>query len=298
MPDRDAAGTCAAIAHVVRGGGKVDRAAIARPGAGLDDQTGGLHAGGQGIMSLTITAIDLSTLAAPGTNFNTGNITTAVGDVLLFFVAASNDGASGAASGIQRVLQTTDNSTTTGELISTNYDPGSAEAGTTLYVWRLDIVVAKTATNAQIVFSNITNQAACVIYKIQASAGTVAVRSTGAGATGNSAAPTITATSVGNGDTIFGAISIETDDVVTADSDTSNGSWSTQQTICHDTGADAVTETIAVQYKTVTATANQTYNPTLGTARDYAINYLVIYESAPASSFIFNPFPFQYLLVR
>jgi hypothetical protein len=91
------------------------------------------------------------------------------------------------------------------------------------------------------------------------------------------------AVSVTNGHTIFGATAIESLDTITADSDTTNGSWSTQYTEVASTGTQATSARIGTQFKTVTATDDQTYNTTTGSSRDYAINYMIVYPDTAQS---------------
>ena len=202
--------------------------------------------------------------------------TGAVGDVLYMFISASNDGTNGAASGITGILWGTN---TGASVVETNYDPGAAGAGITLYIWKVVVTVAvAVSTQPAITFSANTSQKSLSCYKVTPGAGeTVTDRAQGAGATGNSAAPTIAAASVASGDTIMGGLAAETDDVITGDSDSSNGSWSSAQQATADGGADAACAKISIQYKTTTGTGDQTYNPTINAARDYAINWITIY---------------------
>lgn len=73
--------------------------------------------------------------------------------------------------------------------------------------------------------------------------------------------PTAT-TSVGTGDLVIGTVGYEQTTAVTGDSDTTNGSWSTavKSTTA---GTTAAAISVANQYKIVTATGSQTFNPTV-----------------------------------
>lgn len=80
-------------------------------------------------------------------------------------------------------------------------------------------------------------------------------------------APTITSGTIDKNDVIVGAGFAENDDIWTADSDTSNGSWSTAQ---HSAGGGGTTSSVTVitQTKVATAYATQIYNPTLSSSSD------------------------------
>ena len=88
----------------------------------------------------------------------------------------------------------------------------------------------------------------------------------GKSTTTTTAAPTVTPTNVftGNGDLWVAMGGAQSEDTWVGDADTSNGSWSTQQHAGFGTGAAGMS--ITSQGKVVTATANQTYNPTLTSA--------------------------------
>lgn len=93
-------------------------------------------------------------------------------------------------------------------------------------------------------------------------------------AVGTSTGGTPTATTIGTtqpaaGNLVIGLLGSETDANATRDSDTTNGSWSTLS-FTRTTGGNAATNvTVGMQYKIVTATGNQTYNPT--SANDSAV---------------------------
>lgn len=230
------------------------------------------------------------TIAQAGSSFSTGstgtlfvsNVEAVIGDMLVVVVAADNNGTNGASS-LSSVTDSEGNIYTQRTVVL--QDPGAAAAGATLGIYTAAITTELSFATVTINFSPNTALKAAVIYRVSPSAGTVEYRTAGAGSNGLTASPTITATSVASGDTIIGGLAAETDDGITADSDTSNGNWSTQYSALADAGADAATMVVAAQYKTTTATANQTYNPTVtgGVARDTAINYILIYEQSTAT---------------
>jgi hypothetical protein len=215
----------------------------------------------------------------------TGN-TASVGDWLLVVVAADNAGTDGAscittcadAGGVNVY-------TKRGEITQ---DPGAANAGATLAFFTCPVTSAISASTITINFSPNPTRKLAHVYRIQPGANeVVTLRSTGAGAAGNGTSASITATSVTSGDTIFGAMSAETDDAITTDSDTTNGNWSTAQTDLQDDGTDANTLRIHSQWKTVNATGDQTYNLGIAAAQDWAINWIRIYP-VPTNTLLAN----------
>jgi len=206
-----------------------------------------------------------------------GSNTGSVGDILVVLIAADNAGTLGATS-IASVTDGSNTYTLRGSL--TNNDPGAAEAGVTLGIYTSVLTVALSNANITVNFSpNTTRKCAQVYRGVPGAADIPKFFAAGAGATGTSNATTITNSSVANGYTIFGAAAVETDDAITADSDTTNGSWSTIRTTLQDDGADANTMTLSSQWKTVSATAAQTFNLGIAGAQDWATNWITIYPS-------------------
>jgi len=234
-------------------------------------------------MALTIAQAGSQTSTASGSTLTVSSVEAVVGDMLVVVIAADNAGTNGASS-ISSVSDSEGNTYSQRTVVLR--DPGAASEGATLGIFTAAITADLSFATVTVNFSPNTANKAAVIYRVTpASGSTVEYRSAGAGSAASTASPTITATSVASGDTIIGGLAAETDDGITADSDTSNGNWSTQYSALADNGADAATMVVAAQYKTTTATANQTYNPTVtgGVARDTAINYILIYEQSTAT---------------
>lgn len=100
---------------------------------------------------------------------------------------------------------------------------------------------------------------------------------TGGTTSGASTSGTITSGTISLGNVIIGATGIEQDDAVTADSDTTNGSWANTQTALDNVGgANASSIRISTQSKIVTAAATQTYNTSWATSTDYAMAWIEI----------------------
>jgi hypothetical protein len=93
---------------------------------------------------------------------------------------------------------------------------------------------------------------------------------------GTAANPTHTTGSITSGDIVIAALGIEASAAITADTDTSNGTWSSAQAATG--GATTSAQQIHTQYKVVTGTATQTYNVTIG-ANDWALSCVVLTET-------------------
>jgi len=128
-----------------------------------------------------------------------------------------------------------------------------------------------------------TPEKAVQVYKVVPGASEVVsfIACDGTGSTGAVSPYTAPTVSVASGDMIWGAAALETDDAVTGDGDTTNGSWSAIITRLADNGADASAMSCSSQYKTVTATGNQSWECTTATGRDSARTYLVLRSAVP-----------------
>lgn len=238
--------------------------------------------------ALTISQQNTNKGNTSGPALTFGSNTGAVGDMLLVIVAADNNGTGGISS-VSSVTDAVGNTYNLEAEIVNN--PSGAATGCTLSFFTSVLTSALTAQNITVNFSPNTALKTAQVYRIQPAAGEVPlVRAVGAGATGTSTTPSITNASVENGDTIFGGLAAETDDAITGDADTSNGSWSTQWDNTWSGASDALSISVASQYKTVTAAAAQTFNPTIAGAQDWAVNWIVVYSGIPATSGMFEVF--------
>lgn len=232
-------------------------------------------------MALTISQAGNGVVTSSAASVATGNtITAAAGDWLVAFVAASNDGNVGA-SAIGTLSDSSSNPGWTNRA-TINYDPGAAGAGATLRVATCAVTVALSSGSVSCSMSPNITEGAIQVYKVVPGAAQVVTfrACDTTGSTGNATSYTAAQVSVTSGDTIFGAAAIETDDAITGDTDTTNGSWSTIWTVLADAGADASTMSVASQYKTATGTGNQNWACSSTTGRDSARTYLVIYPAA------------------
>ena len=209
--------------------------------------------------------------------------TAAIGDFLVVFVAADNDGTSGVSSISTTMTDSVGNTYTHRATITRS--PGSASGdGASLAIFTCPVTIALTTSDRITAnFSPNTDQKIIQAIKIVPDAGeTVEYRGVGAGTTGASTTPSQTTSSITSGDTVIGAFAMETDDVgITYDSDTTNGSWSSSFGNTADGGPDTSAMQLRGQYKTVSGTGAQTLNFSgLGASRDWAGNWITVYPQA------------------
>jgi len=238
-------------------------------------------------MSATISNLANGTSITSNTTVVTGGtVTASVGDGLVVIVTASNDGSNGAASLTTVVDSDGVNVYTQRALI--NFDPGAAGAGATLGFYTCVVTQALSSDTITANFSGNTSEKTIQVYKMVPGAGEKIVfeSADGTGVTGNLTTYAAATVSVPQGYTIFGAAAIETDDAISGDSDTTNGSWTAVVTRLADNGADAATMSGTSQYKTVTATGDQSWAATSATARDSAITYIIMSSKFEASAAI------------
>ena len=167
-------------------------------------------------------------------------------------------------------------------------DPGAAAAGQ-------QGIIATTPQNGGLLTTGDTITVAISVAKVAKTwtlmqvSGSVGTPTYVTGAIGTSGtggtSPTITSGSIANGDMIVAGLVLEagTTETITQDADSTNGSWSAQQTA--EIGSTTSGSNVASQRKVVTAAATQTYNPTLGIAGDLALAWIQIHEAlgiAPA----------------
>lgn len=226
----------------------------------------------------------LTVANAGGTNSATSsatlvatNITAAVGDMLVVFVAADNAGSSGASSTSATMTDSAGNTYTRRSVVNRTA-ASAANDGVTLSIFTAPVTTALSAGSITANFSPNTTAKAMVVKRVTPSAGaTVQYVEVGTGASGSATtqgAPSHTVPT--SGDTIFGASAVETSAAITGDSDTTNGSWSATYQALGNGGTSATSATISVQQKTVTASGVQNYASTTASAADYAANTIIL----------------------
>jgi hypothetical protein len=163
------------------------------------------------------------------------------------------------------------------------YDPGSASAGVqgAFLTTNQNGGTLTTGTVITVSFAQSTTAKAWTMIEVFPSTGKTISFSASTDGTGSAtASPTVTTgSSITSGNMVIGGLFNEqgTGQTVTGDADTSNGSWSTQQTA--EVGATDTGMTVSSQYKVVTGTATQTFNPTLGVSSDVVLATISLTET-------------------
>lgn len=225
----------------------------------------------------TITSLAFAEDTANDTTTVTNAAVTAQsGDWLVVFIACENSGASGAAPTI--TLADSDGLNTYTQRAIINHDPGGVNEGATLGVFTCQVTDSLTSATITATFNPTTDQKCIQVYRVRPASGEVishAATSTSGSASGTTthSAPSVT---VDNGNIIFGAASLETDNAVTGDADTTNGSWAALVQRIATGATDDQSTSLATQSKTVTATGTQAWAGTTASSQASARTYIVL----------------------
>lgn len=137
-------------------------------------------------------------------------------------------------------------------------------------LWVVKTTVEWASSFVPVVTIDITRNAKAGVL-VEFSGVTATQRGSVATNTSTTSVPSATNTAPLAGDLVVAASGWETGTAPTGDADTTNGSWSTIHSIASTGGLDQSNVTAALQYKIVTATGSQTYNPTNGTSTDAGV---------------------------
>jgi hypothetical protein len=159
-------------------------------------------------------------------------------------------------------------------------DPGAANAGNTgrIFDCAQNVRALTTSDTITISFGSTSVPAkAWALWEVKCSQNNCSTQYiTGGQASQTSSTPSITTGSITTDDVVIGCITREQNGTRTDDADSSNGTWSTGQATGFGTttgGAEIIT-----QYKVVSGTATQTYNPTFGGTSADGCNLWVQYR--------------------
>lgn len=227
------------------------------------------------------------TVQSRGTGGNTTGASTltitptsnlAAGSMGVIVLALDNSGAAGNATTCNASMADSVGNTWT-ERLDVLFDNGAASAGIELCIYTGELTTAfTTANNVVVGFGTSPAAKSWTLTEIVPTAGFVPSFVTGAGGTGaTSGTPTVTTSSITSGNVVVGGGAAEATLAWTGDADTTNGSWTNEQEIGNGTGTSGAA--VTSQTKVVTATATQTYNPTL-TSADQIIGWIEVTEVA------------------
>lgn len=228
-------------------------------------------------MALTVNNVATAASTTPSSTFVVDGVTADVGDWLVICVAADNSYPPGAPSLLPEMSDTAGN-TYVSRALNTN-DPGAANEGVTVGIWTAPITTAITDGSITGNCSPDTPAKAIVVQRVTPSFGrTVGFSSVGSPTVGRNSNVSRTTPSIPEEYTLFFAVAVETLNAVTGDTDTINGAWGDIYTAVANTGTANTSQSIGAQYKTVTATGTQTWNPSWVSIADYIANHIVLFD--------------------
>ena len=230
-------------------------------------------------MALTRTALGSgqNTTAQTSTSFLVGG-SVAVGELLVFTVAADNS-VTGGTSPMPTTVSDNKGNVYVRRQTVVNNPSATANTGVAFAIYTSNVSVALVNTDTVTVnWSASTTSKAGFFQKVAAAAGFYPKYRTGATLTGTSSLPSMTTGSITNAEIVICGIGIESNTTVTGDADTTSGTWATASGNAANTGTAGTSITVSSQSKIVTATATQTYNPTLGAAANTALAWIAITE--------------------
>jgi hypothetical protein len=225
---------------------------------------------------------------SPGSNF-------AASTMAVLCVAADNSASGGSSNNITDVTDSLGNTWIRRQLPI--FDNGAASAGVqgVIATCMQERGLLTTGTTITVSFGATTTAKTWTLTQVAAGTGLVPVYKTGgAQGTGQSGttAPTYTTGSITNTNLIVAAIFMEsgtTQAINTDDSDGSNGAWGNSSVSQYaEVGSTTAGSCIASNFKTVTATATQTYNLTLAATADTIAAYVEIQEELMPQKITFS----------
>ena len=227
-----------------------------------------------------------STAATTSTFSPSGNF--AAGSWAALFVSADNASSGGSTNDINTVTDSLGNTWT--KQTAAIYDPGAASAGVqgSWFTTPQNAGTLTTSTVITITFGVAPTSDTGILWEVTKAAGETITYVTGGNGTGTSGtALTVTTASVVVGNLTLAGFAMEagtTQTLSAADTDTTNGSWSTNQyaEIGSTTSGNVSVSQTKVQ---TTAASTQTYDVTMGISGDYIGSYIVLNAAASATTY-------------
>lgn len=195
----------------------------------------------------------------------------ATGNYLIARLALDNSGASGAATTLS-VSDPRSNSWTV-TAAANRTAASAANDGATCYIAYAKVTNAYTnGDSITFNYGNSTTANAIVIEEWAGIDGTTPLAVAATTATGSSTTPSVARTPTAAGQLFYGALAVEgpEGDAFTQDADTTDGVWSGLPRVASISGTAASNQCVVGGWKVVTGTSAQTWDPTLGTSRDWA----------------------------
>jgi hypothetical protein len=231
-------------------------------------------------MALTFTQLTTNNSITSTATFDVPGVTAAIGDLLVLVVGADNAGTAG----VSALGNVTDSAGNTWiNWGATNQTPTAAAGdGATLCFYTSRLTAALSAGTVTVALSpNVTAKVA-TLCKFTGNSPSILL--VGPGVTGQGtliSSGTIAA--VPSGVSLICAIAVENNASGGADSDTTLGSWVAASQPTANTGVALTSITMTRQHKSTTGAGDQVWDVNVGgTVRDYALNWLIVFEAAGA----------------
>lgn len=231
-------------------------------------------------MALTLTQLTTATSITSGPTLAVTGVTAAIGDLLVLDVAADNAGTAGA-SAMGSVTDSAGNAWLTMS-ITNRTEAGAVSDGATLGQYVSRVTSALASGTVTIAFSPDVTAKAATICKVQGNAPSVLLVGPGVTGTGT-AISSGTIAAVPSGACLICAIAVEHSIAAGGEADTTLGAWGTFSQVVANSGAATTSQSLTRQHKITTGTGDQSWDISAGgTTRDYALNWLIIFEAAAA----------------
>lgn len=233
--------------------------------------------------TLTVTARGTVTNNVSGSTFVlVPNATIPAGSMGVVVVVTDNATGAGATPMFTDATKTDSSGNTWTRRENAVYDPGANAAGTAIAIFTAPITTNfTTLNNLTLNLAAAATPKVAAFWQISASVGEETYVASGVKCSGCTSGQTGTAVqlttgSIANTDAVVCFVGAEGSSTITADSDTTNGSWNTQQAVV--AGTTTTGQHVGSQVKVVTATATQSYDVTLGTSEDWNAGWVQIHE--------------------
>lgn len=236
-------------------------------------------------MALTISQAGSATsTTSSSTLVVTPSVSFSANDGVVVCVAADNSAALGEIS----ISSVSDSQSNTYTLIRNVKSQGGSInnlASAAIYLCAVTNAIS-TSDSITVNFSPNTPSKAVVIYKIACASGKKPSNTNSSATSPSSDSTSLSRSTVTipANDAVFMVAGIETNESVTADTDTLRGSWSSAYSATADTGTLATSMQVVTQYKTVTSSGTQTWNLSWATSTSYCATYATITEVAALST--------------
>jgi len=238
--------------------------------------------------SLTVTARGSGNNNTAGTSLvctPTSNMGVSGNNMGVLVISADNVAASGACCGISSTTVTDSAGNTWTKQLNKVYDPGAASAGVEMAIFTAPMPNGlSTSQNVTITFAASATAKTYAFWEVAAGTGNAANFVSAAASCDNcttgqtGTTQTFTTVSLTLGDAVIAVMTCEGNPTFTADSDTTNGSWSSAQT--NTAGSAGTGNGIITQAKVVNNAGTQTYDTSTSSSVDWTMGYARLNEVA------------------